>query len=61
VLIGLGFMEVFLKTEVNAKFKAFMSSSQHFFYIAFPAKLICKKGLLRNGWITKGTKITSKK
>jgi len=38
-----------------------MSSLQHFFDIAFPAKLMYKKGLLRNGQITKGVKIPSKK
>ena len=38
-----------------------MNSDQHFFDIDFPTKLIHKKGLLRNGWITKGIKIPSKK
>ena len=38
-----------------------MNSDQHFFDIDFPTKLIHKKGLLRNGWITKRIKIPSQK
>jgi len=38
-----------------------MNSVQHFFDIDFPAKLIHRKGLLRNGWITKGINIPNKK
>jgi hypothetical protein len=44
-----------ISTEVNAKFKAFMSSVQHFFNIAFPAKLTHKKGSHTN------TQISNKK
>jgi hypothetical protein len=55
--------EVFSETEVNAKFKAFLNSVLHPFDIAFPLELrhTHRKKPLRNGWITLGIKMSSKK
>jgi len=53
--------EVLLETEVNAKFMVFMNSVLHFFDIAFPLEFRHRKKPLRNGWITQGIKMSSKK
>jgi hypothetical protein len=53
--------EVFLETEVNAKFKVFMNLVVHLFDSAFPLEFRHRKKPLRNGWITQGIKISSKK
>jgi hypothetical protein len=53
--------EVFLETGINAKFEAFMRSVQHSFDTAFTLKLMHKRKSLKNGWITKGIEISSKK
>jgi len=53
--------EVFSETEVNAKFKVFMNSVLHFFDTVFPLEFRYRKKPLRNGWITQGIKMSSKK
>ena len=53
--------EVFRETEVNAKFKPFMNIVLHLSDIAFPLKFRHIKKPQRNGWITKGMKISIKK
>jgi len=53
--------EVFSETEVNAKFKVFMNSVLHSFDIAFPLQFRHKKKPLRNGCISQGIKMSSKK
>ena len=53
--------EVFIETEVNAKYEVFMNSFMHSFDIAFPLKLVHEKRQLVNGWITQGIKKSSKK
>jgi hypothetical protein len=52
---------VFLETEVNAKFEVFMNSHLHLFDIALPLEFRHRKNPLRNGWITQGIKMSSKK
>ena len=53
--------EVFSEIEVNAKLKVFMSYVLHSFDIAFPLEFRHRKKPLRNGWITQGIKLSSKK
>jgi hypothetical protein len=53
--------DVFMETEVNAKFEVFMNTFVHSFDIAFPLKLVHEKRQLENGWITQGIKKSSKK
>jgi len=53
--------EVFSETEINAKLKVFMNSVLYSFDIAFPLEFRYRKKPLRNGWITQGIKMSSKK
>ena len=53
--------EVLSEAEVNAKFKVFMNSVLHLFDIAFCLEFRHGKKPLRNGWITQGIKMSSKK
>jgi hypothetical protein len=53
--------DVFLETELNAKFQVFMNSVLHLFEIAFPLEFRHRKKPLRYGWITQGIKMSSKK
>jgi hypothetical protein len=53
--------EVLEETDINVKTKVFMNIVVHLFDIAFPLELRHKKKSSRNGWITQGIKISSKK
>ena len=53
--------EVFLETEVNAKYNAFMKSVLHPFNIAFPLEVRHRKKPQRNRWITQGIQMASQK
>jgi hypothetical protein len=53
--------EVLAETEVNTKFEVFMKSVLHPFDIAFPLEFRYNKKSQRNGWITQGIKVASKK
>jgi hypothetical protein len=50
-----------VKSEINAKFNAFMDAFLYYFDIVFLLILINVRELERNSWITKGTTIFSKK
>ena len=61
LLIKVTWQEVFSETELNAKFKVFMNSVLHSFDIVFPLEFRHRKKSLRNGWITQGIKMSSRK
>jgi len=61
LLYKVTWQKVFSETEVNAKFKVFMNYVLHSFDISFPLEFRHRKKPLRNGWITQGIKMSSKK
>ena len=52
--------EVLKETEVNAKFEAFKKLIIYSFNTAFLLELKYRKKPVRNGWITRGIRISSK-
>jgi hypothetical protein len=61
LLNTVSWQEVFLETEVNAKFKVFMGSVLYYFNIGFPLKFRHRKKPSSNGWITQGIKMSCKR
>jgi hypothetical protein len=53
--------QLIFSADINAKFKVFMNLVLQLFDIAFPLELRHRKKSVRNGWITQGIKMSSKK
>jgi hypothetical protein len=52
--------EVYVESDVNAKFNTFMDVFLYCHNIAFPIKTVHVRDTIKNNWITQGIKISSK-
>jgi len=52
--------EVYIESDVNAKFSTFIDVFLHWYNNAFPIKTIHMRDTIKNKWITQGIKISSK-
>ena len=53
--------EVYVESDVNAKFNIFMDLFLHCYNNAFPIKTLHVRNTIKNKWITQGIKISSKR
>jgi hypothetical protein len=53
--------EVYVESDINAKFSTFMDVFLHCYNSAFPIKTVHIRDTIKNKWITQGIKISSKR
>jgi len=53
--------EIYVESDVSAKFSTFMDVFLHCYNNAFPIKTVYVRDTIKNNWITQGIKISSKK